>query len=1027
MRGLNLSAWAVAHRALVGFLIALIFAAGGLSYSRLGRNEDPNFTVKVLVVTALWPGATAQETQDLLAEPIERKLQDLAHLDNINTFARPGFVAALVTFRDDTAPADVPGLFYQTRKKLDDLRPSLPAGVLGPAVNDEYTDVYGAVFALTGADNAELTRQAEHVRDRLLRVPGTEKVTILGEIPRSIDVEFSHARLAALGVTVPQIAQRHRRTERGDRCRHRRDRRDARAAARRWRAARRRTASPRCRCRPAAPRCGSATSPTSIAATRTRRNSPCATTAQPGVVVAVSTQAGVNRLAFGDALRAEAQRLRADLPAGITLQQIADQPSVIGEAVGEFVLKFCVALGVVLVVSFLSLGWRTGIVVALAVPLTLALVFVVMDLLGIELQRVSLGALIISLGLLVDDAIIAVETMVVKLEEGWDRVKAATFAWQSTAFPMLTGTLVTAAGFLPVGLARSTTGEYAGGIFWVVTVALLASWVVAVIFTPYLGVLLLPTPKRRVSHDAIYATRPYRALRRVVAFAVRRRRSVVLATVALFALSVGGMGLVRQQFFPSSARPELIVDVTLRQGASHAATEAAVQQIETALAKDADVRWYTSYVGGGPPRFFLAFNPALPNDAVATIVLTTRDAEARERVRARLMAFVAERRRAVGTGARVAAGTRPAGRLPGAVPRRRRRSRRGAPRRRSGAGRAARDTGHARRATGLGRAGAVGAAGTRSGAGAATRAGAAGRGADAGDAGVRHDRDADPRPHQADRRGAARRAGRAARSRPAARSGACRPRRGRCRWRRWRGCAPQTEEPILWRRDREPYLTVQADIQDGLQAPDVTAAALPRIRALDLPAGVRVDVGGAAEESAKANTALIAVFPVMVGAMLLLLMVQLQNLPRVLLVLATMPLGVIGAVAALLAADAPFGFVALLGVIALGGMIMRNTIILVDQVRQDQESGLALREAIIESTVRRSRPVVLTALAAALAFVPLSFNVFWGPMALAMIGGLLVATVLTLLFLPALYALAFRVREGGAAHIAAPAHAVAAR
>ena len=1025
MRGLNLSAWAVAHRALVGFLIALIFAAGGLSYSRLGRIEDPNFTVKVLVVTALWPGATAQETQDLLAEPIERKLQDLAHLDNINTFARPGFVAALVTFRDDTAPGDVPGLFYQTRKKLDDLRPSLPAGVLGPAVNDEYTDVYGAVFALTGADNAELTRQAEHVRDRLLRVPGTEKVTILGEVPRSIDVEFSHARLAALGVTVPEIARaiatQNAVTDAGivetgvtrvplrvDGALHGVD---SLAAV-------------------PVPAGGTTLRLGDIADIHRGYQDPpqfsVRHNGEPAVVVAVSTQAGVNRLAFGDALRAEAQRLRADLPAGITLQQIADQPSVIGEAVGEFVLKFCVALGVVLVVSFLSLGWRTGIVVALAVPLTLALVFVVMDLLGIELQRVSLGALIISLGLLVDDAIIAVETMVVKLEEGWDRVKAATFAWQSTAFPMLTGTLVTAAGFLPVGLARSTTGEYAGGIFWVVTVALLASWVVAVIFTPYLGVLLLPTPKRRVSHDAIYATRPYRALRRVVAFAVRRRRSVVLATVALFVLSVAGMGLVRQQFFPSSARPELIVDVTLRQGASHAATEAAVRQIETAIAKDADVRWYTSYVGGGPPRFFLAFNPALPNDAVATIVLTTRDAEARERVRARLMAFVANggvpsarvrvsrlelgppvgfpvQFRVVGddlaavrhaadqvlAALRATPGTRDAQLASGER----------APSVRL-------DLDQARvRQLGLAPQDVAQTLATLVSGTTATQIRDRTKLIDVVLRAVPAERlDLDRLPDLV--------VPTASGSLPLAQVARLRA---------------QTEEPILWRRDREPYLTVQADIQDGLQAPDVTAAALPRIRALDLPAGVRVDVGGAAEESAKANSALIAVFPVMVGAMLLLLMVQLQNLPRVLLVLATMPLGVIGAVAALLVADAPFGFVALLGVIALGGMIMRNTIILVDQVRQDQEAGLALREAIIESTVRRSRPVVLTALAAALAFVPLSFNVFWGPMALAMIGGLLVATVLTLLFLPALYALAFRVCEGEAARIAAPAHAVPAR
>jgi multidrug efflux pump subunit AcrB len=1009
MSRFNLSAWAVAHRSLVGFLIALVFVAGGLSYRNLGRNEDPHFTVKVMVVTAQWPGATARETQDLLAEPIERKLQDLAHLDHLNTFTRPGFVATLVSFRDDTAPAEVPDLFYQARKKLDDLRPSLPAGVIGPAADDEYTDVYGAVFALTGADNAELTRQAERVRDRLLRIPGAEKVTILGEIPRTINVEFSHSRLAMLGVTVPEIARaiaaQNNVTDSGLV----------------------ETGTTRVPLRVD----GAIDGPQSLAAVpvpagnRTVRLGEIATISrgyqdppffsvrhngEPGVVVAVSTQKGTNGLAFGRALHAEADRIRADLPSGITLQQIADQPQVIGEAVGEFVLKFGIALGVVMLISFLSLGWRVGIVVALAVPLTLALVFVVMDLAGIELERVSLGALIISLGLLVDDAIIAVETMVVKLEEGWDRVRAATFAWTSTAFPMLTGTLVTAAGFLPVGIARSTTGEYAGGIFWVVSIALLVSWVVAVVFTPYLGVLLLPTPKRAVSHEAIYGTRPYRALRAMADFSVRHRRKVVLATAGLFVVSVAGMGLVRQQFFPNSARPELLIDVTLRQGASHQATEAAVAKVEKELAGDADVRWFTSYIGGGPPRFFLAYNPALPNDAVATIVLTAQDAAARERVRARLMAFAAaegvpaarirvsrlelgppvgfpvqfrvigpdlaavrQAADAVLTALRATPGTRDAQLAWGE---------------RAASMRLVLDQARVRQ-LGLAPADIAQTLATLVSGTTATQL---------------RDRtklvDVVLRADPAERLDLARLPdlmlptaagplplGQVAR------------------------VVPQTEEPILWRRDRDSYLTVEADMQDGLQAPDVTAAALPRVRAVALPPGVRVEVGGAAEESAKANGALVRVFPIMLGAMLLLLMVQLQNLPRVFLVLATMPLGVIGAVVALLLADAPFGFVALLGVIALGGMIMRNTVILVDQVRQDQEAGASLRTAIIESTVRRARPVVLTALAAALAFIPLSFNVFWGPMALAMIGGLAVATVLTLGFLPALYAWAFGVRS----------------
>ena len=769
MTGFNLSAWAVAHRSLVGFLIALIFAAGALSYSHLGRNEDPSFTVKLMVVTAEWPGATARETQDLLAEPIERKLQDLAHLDHLTTFSRPGFTAIMVSFRDDTAPSEVPELSYQARKKLDDLRPSLPAGVIGPAADDEYTDVYGAVFALTGASNAELVRQAERVRDRFLRLPGAEKVTILGEIPRTIDVEFSHSRLAALGVTVPEIARaiaaQNGVTDAG--------------------LVETRTTRVPLRVDGALDGPGSLGAVPVPAGNTTLRLSDIATihrgyqdppqfsvrhNGAPAVVLALSTQKGTNGLAFGDALRAEAERIRASLPAGITLEQIADQPQVIGEAVGEFQLKFAVALGVVLVVSFLSLGWRTGIVVALAVPLTLALVFVVMDLMGIELQRVSLGALIISLGLLVDDAIIAVEMMVVKLEEGWDRVRAATFAWTSTAFPMLTGTLVTAAGFLPVGLARSTTGEYAGGIFWVVAIALLVARVVAVIFTPYLGVLLLPAPKHVRSHDAVYGTRPYRMLRAVAAFSVRWRRSVVLATVALFVLSVGGMGLVRQQFFPSSARPELIVDITLRQGASHQATEAAVKKVEAALAGDRDVRWYTSLYRRRSAALLPRLQPAAAERR-------DRDYRAHHprcrgaRARARAADGVCGRRgRAGSAGARVASRTRTAGRLPGAVPRCRHRPGRRAPRRRPSAPDAAQHPRHARRTARLGRAGAFGAAGARPVARAPVGSLAGGRRADARHPRLRRDRDRDPRPHQARRRRAARGAVGAARSRSPARS-----------------------------------------------------------------------------------------------------------------------------------------------------------------------------------------------------------------------------------------------------------------
>ncbi len=1018
MSGFNLSEWSVRHRSLVGFLAVLLFAAGVLSYLKLGRAEDPSFTVKTMIVTATWPGATADEMQRLTAEPIERKLQDLAHLDNLKTFSRPGFAAIQVTFADNTPPALAPDLFYQTRKKIEDLRPSLPAGV-SVSADDEYTDVFGAVFTLTGSSNADLVRLAEAARDRLLRVKGAEKVIISGEIGRTIDVDISTARLAALGVSPSDIAAALSR---------------ANAVTPGGTIQTPTTAVP-------IRLDGALDGRAAVAATeigvngRTVRLDSIATVARgqedppsflvrhdglPGIVLAVSMQKGTNGLDFGRALRAEAASIRADLPTGVTFEQVVDQSQQIAEAVNEFLLKFAVALVVVMLVSFASLGFRVGIIVALSVPLTLSAVFVAMDALGIELQRISLGALILALGLLVDDAIIAIETMAVKLDSGWDRVRAATFAWTSTAFPMLSGTLVTVAAFLPVGIARSTTGEYAGGIFWVVGLALLTSWIVAVVFTPYLGVLLLPEPKPGAAHhDADpYATPRYQALGRVVTWALRWRRLVVGMTVLLLVLSVSGMAAVRQQFFPNSARPELLVDVTLRQGASIGATERAVAAVERLAGAadgrgtDPDVRSVTSFVGAGPPRFVLAYNPALPNEAVATILVVTKDAEARERVRARLQrannenavpearfrtsrlelgppvgmpvqfrvtgndlaAVRATADRALdilrqtpgATDAQLAWGERtPSVHLSLDLPRLR------------ALGLSPGDLSDSLQTLVTGLTATEIRDGTKR-LKVVIRA--------AADERLNLDLLPDlmlPTP------------------------------RGPVRVSQVARIEARDEEPILWRRNRAPMLTVQSDVRDGLQAPDVTAAALVRLAPLmaSLPPGVRIEAGGAAEESAKANAALLAVLPTMLGAIALVLMVQLQSVRRAALVVATAPLGIIGAVPALLIANAPFGFVSLLGIIALGGMIMRNTLILVDQVRQDRAAGLDAHSAVVGSTVRRARPVVLTALAAVLAFVPLSLNVFWGPMAIAMIGGLLVATALTLVFLPALTAIVLAVPQ----------------
>lgn len=1002
----NLSEWAVRNGALTLFLILLLGAAGGFAYLKLGRAEDPSFTIKTMVVTAQWPGATAEEMQAQVADRIESRLQDLQYLDYVQTYVRPGQAVVQVLLRDTTPPAQVPEMWYQVRKKVGDIRHLLPAGVQGPFLDDEYSDVYAAVFAITGADNAELVRQAEALRLRLLQLPNAGKVAIFGEQAQQVFVEVSHARLATLGIAptaiLDALARQNAilpsgvvetpssrvflRTEAGF---------DGLGAIR------------------AVPvEAGGRTLRLGDIAEIRRGTQDPPTSAirfggEPAVLVAVAKRQGADVLALGEELRATLAAVRAALPTGLAIAQIADQPHVVAESVSEFLLKFVAALGVVMLISFLALGVRAGIVVALAVPLTLAVVFLAMLALGMELERITLGALILSLGLLVDDAIIAIEAMVVKLEEGWDRVRAASFAWTSTAFPMLSGTLVTVAGFLPVGFAASTAGEYAGGIFWVVGIALLASWIVAVVFTPWLGVVLLPKPKAVHGHAESYDTRLYRALRRIVGWCVAHRLVVLGATVGVMALGFAGMAATQKQFFPTSARLELLVDINLRQGAGLRATQRAAEAVEAALAGDPGARTVTTYLGAGSPRFFLALNPDLPNEAFAKLVINTADLAARERIRTKLLALaedgsIPEARLRV---SRLDFGP-PVGfpvqfRVHGPDPLVLRRIADEA----LAALRATPGTRDAQLAWGermptlrvaleeerLAQLGMTPQQVAQS-----LQALLSGTAATQLREGNRAVEVLLRTP--AEERLALSALGDISIATPA----------GAVPLAQLARLEPAMEEPILWRRNREPYLTVRADVVDGLQAPDVTAAAQPRMEAIraTLPPGYRLVTGGATEESGKANAALFSLFPVMVAAMLLLLVVQLRHFGRTALVLATAPLGIPGAAAALLLTGSPFGFVALLGVIALAGMIMRNTLILVDQVRQDLEAGAALRDAIVESTVRRARPVVLTALAAVLAFVPLTLSVFWGPMAVAMIGGLTLATFATLLVVPALYALA---------------------
>lgn len=1015
MGSFNLSAWAVRHQALVLFLIIVIGIAGLISYMRLGRAEDPSFTIKVATITAIWPGATAREMQEQVTDRIEKKLQELPYFNRAITYSKPGFSATQMEFKDYTPARLVPELMYQLRKKLTDLRPDLPSGLIGPNVNDEFGDVDSVLLMITGegANYAMLKRVAEDLKRTMLRVPDVVKVNLYGAQDERIFIEFSHAKLATLGIPATAIF-------------------DA--------VTRQNNIVPAGTFETAAQRIplrvtGALDGAEAVAAipieaggrsfrlgdianvTRDFKDPPEFLIRQNGkaaVGVGVVMLKGANIIDLGESLDKALAAFKNTLPVGIDIDQIANQPQVVSTSIKQFVKAFLEALAIVLAVSFLSLGWRTGIVVALSVPLVLATVFVAMDFLNIDLHRISLGALIIALGLLVDDAIIAVEMMIVKLEEGWDRMKAAAFAWESTAFPMLTGTLVTATGFLPIGLANSAVGEYTGSLFIIVGIALLASWFVAVIFTPYLGVKLLPEMKVKGAghhgHAALYDTPMYNRLRAVVTWCVDHRIKVLAMMGAVFVLAIVGFGRVQQQFFPLSERPELFLEMRLPEGSSIGATQKVADEAQKLLKDDPDVIHATGYIGQGSPRFWLGLNLVLPNEAFAQIVILSKDVQARERIKGRL-------EKAVAQGALQSARVRidrfnfgpPVGfpvqfRVVGADPLEVRRLAYDV--RETMARNAKTRDPHLdwnemmpsiRLVIDQDRARAFGLDTTAisqtlqtlvSGATITTM----------------RDRtekvDVVARAVPSERLDPARLADFTLLSR----NGVPVPLAQVAK------IAFEHEEPILWRRNRDMSITVRSDIIDGVQAPDVTGEIWKALQPLRdaMPQGYRLEIGGAIEESEKANASIFKLFPVMFMVMLTLLMFQLQSFTKIFLVLMSAPLGMIGASLALNVSGYPFGFVALLGLIALGGMDMRNSVILVDQVQHDLDRGLPFREAIIESVVRRARPVVLTAMAAILGMVPLSASAFWGPMATTVMGGLFVATFLTLLFLPALYALWFR-------------------
>jgi len=1017
----NLSALAVRERAVTLFFILLMVAAGAYAFVNLGRAEDPKFTIKNLTVTAVWPGATAREMQELVAEPLEKRLQELAWYDRVDTTTRPGLALMTLALKDSTPPKDVQEEFYQARKKLGDEARNLPPGVFGPFVNDEYSDVSFALYALKadGMPMRELVRHAEVIRQDLLHVPGVKKINILGERPEQIFVEFSYRKLATLGVSAQDIV----------------------AALQRQN-----SVTPAGSVDTRGPHVilridGAYDSVASIADTpiaaqgRMLKLSDIADIrrgyedpptflirhqGKPAIMLAAVMQEGWNGLTLGTALEDKTAAIATTLPLGMTLAKVTDQAVNITHAVDEFMMKFAMALGVVLLVSLVSLGWRVGIVVAAAVPLTLAVVFLIMLETGRFFDRITLGALILALGLLVDDAIIAIEVMVVKMEEGMDRIKAAAYAWSHTAAPMLSGTLVTIAGFLPVGFASSTAGEYAGNIFWIVGFALIVSWLVAVIFTPYLGVKMLPAIQPvSGGHAAIYDTPNYRRLRRLIGFAVRHKVLTCAIVALLFAASVIGMGCTKQQFFPTSDRPEVLVEVRLPEGSSIAATTTAVEKVEQWLARQPEAQIVTSYIGQGAPRFYLALAPELPDPAFAKIVVLTPDAKARDTLKHNLReavvhglapeAYVRATQFVFGPPSPFPVEFRVMGPDPEhlySLSQKALDIMRTVPDVRE----ANRDWGNRtpvlRFIPDQDRLNLIGLSPAEVGqqlqfllTGLAVTQ-------------VREDirnvavvaRSAGSERLDPAQLASFSLISRDGRSIPLDQIGHSEIR---------------LEEPVMKRRDRIPTITVRSDINEQTQPPEVSKEVLKALQPLiaSLPAGYRIEMGGSIEEAGKANAALAKVFPVMIAATLIIIMLQVRSFSMMAMVMLTAPLGLVGVVPALLVFNQPFGFNAILGLIGLAGILMRNTLILTEQIKENRAAGLDDYHAVVEATVQRTRPVILTALAAVLAFIPLTHSVFWGSMAYTLIGGTAAGTALILLFLPALYAMWFRIKphgEGGA-------------
>ncbi|WP_122422706.1 efflux RND transporter permease subunit [Pseudomonas viridiflava] len=1015
----NLSEWALRHRQVVLYLMIVLAIVGALSYTKLGQSEDPPFTFKAMVIRTLWPGASAEEVARQVTDRIEKKLMETGEYERIASFSRPGESTVTFVARDSIFSAYLPDLWYQIRKKVGDIRQNLPPDVQGPFFNDEFGTTFGNIYALTGQgfDYAVLKDYADRIQIQLQRVKDVGKVELIGLQDEKIWIELSNVKLATLGLPLQQVQQALQAQ-------------NAVSSASFFE-----TSSERIQLRVSGQfqsvdeirnfpiRLGDRTFRISdLADVHRGFNDPPAPRMrfmdEDAIGLAVAMKDGGDILVLGRALETEFARLQKNLPVGMQLRKVSDQPAAVKTGVGEFVQVLAEALIIVLLVSFFSLGVRTGMVVALAIPLVLAMTFATMYYLGIGLHKISLGALVLALGLLVDDAIIAVEMMAIKMEQGYDRLKAASFAWTSTAFPMLTGTLITAAGFLPIATAQSSTGEYTRSIFQVVTIALIASWIAAVMFVPYLGDRLLPDLAKRhaAKHGSHapdpYATPFYKRVRALVGWCVRRRKTVIVATIGLFVLSVVMFKFVPQQFFPASGRLELMVDLKLAEGSSLVNTGEQVKRLEQMLKGHEGIDNYVAYVGTGSPRFYLPLDQQLPAPSFAQFVVLTRSIEDREALRSWLITHLNEQFPTLRSRVTRLENGPPVGypvqfRVTGEhieVVRALARKVQEKVRENPHVSNVHLDWEEPSKVVHLNidqdRARALGV--TTADLSAFLRNSLTG-------STVSQYREDDELVDIMVR------GTRNEREQLEALSSLAVPTQNGASVALSQVATLEYgfEEGVIWHRNRLPSVTVRADIYGKDQPATLVKQIMPTLDGVraELPDGYLLEVGGTVEDSARGQNSVNAGVPLFIVVVLTLLMIQLRSFSRMLMVFVTAPLGLIGVTLFLLIFNQPFGFVAMLGTIALSGMIMRNSVILVDQIEQDIAAGLDQWHAIIEATVRRFRPIVLTALAAVLAMIPLSRSLFFGPMAVAIMGGLIVATALTLLFLPALYAAWFRVKK----------------